>query len=191
VTTKKNSDLIGIVLMGGKSQRMGKDKSLISYHGIPQYQYLHQLLSYFCEEVYLSNNASQTSNLDSNYQFITDLNNDCGPLEGIRSAFEQVNKALLVVPCDMPNINSDTINALIHARDSNYDAVCFQDDKGFINPLLSIWELSCKHKLDIYKGASAKQFLETANTKTLKGDINSLQNINTTDEFNDFLKHQG
>ena len=37
----------GLVLSGGQSSRMGTDKALIDYHGIPQYAYVYDLLLRF------------------------------------------------------------------------------------------------------------------------------------------------
>ncbi|MFT5737968.1 MAG: molybdopterin-guanine dinucleotide biosynthesis protein A, partial [Maribacter sp.] len=35
-----NAKIYGLVLAGGKSTRMGVDKGLITYHGLPQRDYL-------------------------------------------------------------------------------------------------------------------------------------------------------
>lgn len=191
MTTRKRKDLTGIVLIGGKSQRMGKDKSLIAYHGKPQYQYLHHLLTHFCEEVYLSCNKSQAENFDSSYQLITDLNDNQGPLEGIKSAFIKISKPLLLVPCDMPDISRTSLNSLIEARDLNHDVICFQDHDGYINPLFAIWENSCIAKLKHFDGDSPNQFLKMVKAKILKMDSGELKNINTPSELNNYFKNQG
>ena len=46
--------LYGLVLSGGRSTRMGKDKGLINYHGIPQRDYIYNLLNEVCDETYMS-----------------------------------------------------------------------------------------------------------------------------------------
>ncbi|WP_185153364.1 NTP transferase domain-containing protein [Fulvivirga lutimaris] len=191
MTTRKNSDLIGIVLMGGNSQRMGKDKSQISYHRIPQYQYLFQLLSKYCSEVYLSCNAKQQTKIESSFPLIKDVNDNKGPLEGIKSAFNIIDKSLLTVPCDMPVINDELILQLINSRNSDLDAVCYSDTDGHINPLFAIWEESCIEELKKFKGDSPKQFLKLVRTQVLKASSEALKNINTPDELNLYLKNQG
>ncbi|MEP6951744.1 MAG: NTP transferase domain-containing protein, partial [Ginsengibacter sp.] len=46
--------LNGLVLAGGKSERMGYDKGMIVWHGREQQYYLADLLKNLCEEVYIS-----------------------------------------------------------------------------------------------------------------------------------------
>ncbi|MEQ8476704.1 molybdenum cofactor guanylyltransferase [Fulvivirga sp.] len=191
MTTRKNSDLIGIVLMGGNSQRMGKDKSQISYHDIPQYQYLFQLLSKYCSKVYLSCNAQQPTTIESSFPLIKDVNDNAGPLEGIRSAFKVVNKSILTVPCDMPGINDELILQLINSRNSDLDAVYYSDSDGRINPLFAIWESSCIEELNKFKGDSPRQFLRLVKTKVLKASSEALKNINTPDELKSYQDNQG
>ena len=49
----------GLILIGGKSSRMGREKHLIPYHNAPQYLYLHKLLSEICDDVYVSCSSDQ------------------------------------------------------------------------------------------------------------------------------------
>ena len=55
----------GLVLIGGRSTRMGQDKSQLVYHEKPQREYLTDLLRPYCDTVYWSMNAKQTSELTS------------------------------------------------------------------------------------------------------------------------------
>ncbi|MCB0529955.1 MAG: NTP transferase domain-containing protein, partial [Saprospiraceae bacterium] len=43
--------LYGLVLAGGESRRMGTPKSLISYHGMPQYRHAATLLGAYCSKI--------------------------------------------------------------------------------------------------------------------------------------------
>jgi molybdopterin-guanine dinucleotide biosynthesis protein A len=52
----------GLILVGGQSVRMGTDKSQLSYHGKPQWQYLYDLLLPFCQKTYLSCRQNQKDN---------------------------------------------------------------------------------------------------------------------------------
>ena len=49
-----NNDIMGLVLAGGRSQRMGMDKGMLQYHGKPQREYLYEQLEPICSRVFLS-----------------------------------------------------------------------------------------------------------------------------------------
>ena len=131
----------GLVLSGGKSTRMGKDKSLIAYHeGKPQRQYVFDLLSDCCENVFTSCRKEQEipkplNPLPDRYDF-------GGPINGILSAFAlHPDKAWLVVAVDMPNITSQTLLTLLSQRDPNRLATCFLHPlENAPEPLLTLWE---------------------------------------------------
>ena len=68
------SILNGLVLAGGKSTRMGKDKGQISYHGIPQSTYLYNLLKDICDNTFLSIREDQQNQYDDTFNVIVDQN---------------------------------------------------------------------------------------------------------------------
>ncbi|UII29826.1 NTP transferase domain-containing protein [Fulvivirga ulvae] len=133
----KVPELYGLVLIGGESRRMGKDKSLISYHSTNQRKHSFDLLSHFCRYVYLSCNTNQAKSIT--LPFIEDSNNYKGPLKGILSAQEEFREvAWLVLACDMPFVDEEVLSILVKHRDPNAMATCFYH--GFPEPLCSIWE---------------------------------------------------
>ncbi|HNP19887.1 MAG TPA: molybdenum cofactor guanylyltransferase [Fulvivirga sp.] len=171
----------GLVLCGGKSTRMGEDKSLINYNGDPQYLYCYNLLSKYCNKVYLSCNTSQAERFDP-LPCIIDKYDGMGPMEGIRNAFEYEPTAnWLIIPCDMPFITKTEIELLIKGRSRSIDAVCFKD-KEDINPLFGIWEESCGERLKHYKGDSPKRFLKSLPINVLQANYKSLINVNDQKE---------
>ena len=56
--------LFGLVLAGGKSQRMGEDKGLINYHGKIQREYMADLLDDICEETFISCRPEQAAEIE-------------------------------------------------------------------------------------------------------------------------------
>ncbi|HNP08536.1 MAG TPA: NTP transferase domain-containing protein, partial [Cyclobacteriaceae bacterium] len=118
----KAKPLYGLVLGGGLSSRMGKDKGHLNYHGQPQRDYVFKLLEKFCDRVYYSANAQAIS--DNNT--IKDAYPFQGPLNGILSAFKfQSDVAWLTVPIDMPFVDESIIQFLIDHRDVSRVATCF------------------------------------------------------------------
>ncbi|MBX2962557.1 MAG: molybdenum cofactor guanylyltransferase [Cyclobacteriaceae bacterium] len=178
----------GLILAGGKSSRMGTDKALIDYHGKPQREYLFDLLSKYCAQVYLSCKEAahvppQLNPLPDHY----DLNT---PLNGILSAFNfNPATAWLTVPVDMPLIDAETIKYLIDHRNPEKIATCFWDSTGKLpEPLLALWETSANNLLSDYytnSGFSIREFLchhpvnmVTATTPNWLKNINSFQELN-------------
>jgi molybdenum cofactor guanylyltransferase len=123
----------GLVLCGGKSTRMGIDKALMEYHGIPQYQWAANLLDGFCDAIYFSVSKALADQIVGPIIIDNELNQ--GPLGGIQSAFEfnaEVN--WLIMPCDMPELQSSEIELLVERK----KAGCFEIE-GRVNPLLAYW----------------------------------------------------
>ena len=133
--------LYGLVLAGGKSQRMGQDKGQISYHGKPQRVFMAEILSQLCEQTYLSVRSSKNQTT-KNYPFIEDTFYDLGPFGAIASAFrQQPNAAWLVVACDLPLLDLETLDYLVKNRNTSAVATAFNSPVNeFPEPLISIWE---------------------------------------------------
>lgn len=133
--------LYGLVLAGGKSQRMGKDKGQINYHGKPQREFMADVLNEICDETFLSVRSSKKET-PTNYPFLEDTFYDLGPFGAIASAFRhQPNAAWLVVACDLPLLDLETLDFLVKNRQSSAVATAFNSPVNeFPEPLISIWE---------------------------------------------------
>ncbi|MEN8788480.1 MAG: NTP transferase domain-containing protein [Flavobacteriaceae bacterium] len=136
-----NENLYGLILAGGKSTRMGMDKDRISYHGLPQSLYLFSLLDKLCQNTFLSIRADQQKEY-SDYNFVVDENIYRGPFNGILSAHkENPEAAWLVIACDLPLIDQETLQLLVSERDRSKKATALATDKtGLPEPLAAIWE---------------------------------------------------
>ena len=132
--------LKGLVFAGGKSQRMGQDKSEIQYHDKPQYVHLTNLLDRHVEKVYLSVKNDEFSTITQ--PSIQDTFGSLGPFGGLLSAFQQIpNSAFITLPCDAPFIDEELLGQLIDHRNTKKVATCFHNpDTSFPEPLITIWE---------------------------------------------------
>jgi molybdenum cofactor guanylyltransferase len=132
--------LNGLVLCGGKSTRMGKDKSALIYYDKIQKLHLVELLVPYCDKVYLSQPSE--SGQESEFPILYDKYTWQSPLNGIITALEfDSTSAWLIVACDMPFLSDDTINELIQYRQKEKYATVFRNPiNGFIEPLLGVWE---------------------------------------------------
>lgn len=132
--------LYGLVLAGGKSQRMGQDKGLMDYHGQPQREHIAQELSAFCDQVYISGRSDQE--ISSEFPSLPDTFTGLGPYGGILSAFRaHPDAAWLVVACDLPLLDQSTLEHLVTTRNISKLATAFNSPVNtFPEPLIAIWE---------------------------------------------------
>jgi cyclic pyranopterin monophosphate synthase len=130
-----------LVLAGGQSKRMMQDKSSIAYYGKPHAEFLADLLSDQCDEVYFSIREDQIHAPQfQRYPAIIDSTAQ-GPMSGILEAFNQYpNSHWLVVACDMPFIDQGAIQELVSQYDGQKSATCyFNKDKNWAEPLFAIY----------------------------------------------------
>ena len=181
--------LNGLVLAGGKSQRMGNPKDKINWHGKEQRYYAAGLLAPFCDEVFISCRQDQLENFDINYNALTDTFLNMGPFGGILSALRsQRDKAWLVVACDLPLLDEKSLEFLIENRNIEKVATTYESPfDGFPEPLITIWEPKSYPLLLNFLGSGItcpRKVLINSDTLILKpGNPDSLMNVNTPEDM--------
>ena len=110
----------GVVLAGGLSTRMGRDKALMRVHGQDKPDLLartHDLLAALLPRCWVSCRADTPRN---GYECLFDAKPDQGPAAGILAALqaarEQGFAAVLALSCDMPLMDAATLRRLLAAR---------------------------------------------------------------------------
>ena len=119
---KARGRVAGVVLAGGLSSRMGRDKALLRVYGLSRPDMLartHDLLASLLPQCWVSCRAGQPR---AGYQCVFDEKSDGGPTAGVlaalRAAQEQGFSAVLVLSCDMPFMDATTLRKLLAARQS-------------------------------------------------------------------------
>lgn len=137
---------------------MGTDKALISYHGDSQQEVMYDLALKICPRAFISLRSDQQKDLTSEMETILDRNEYAGPFNGILSAHaEHPEVAWLVLACDLPLLDLDTLKRLLDSRDPAKDATALATKaSGLPEPLAAIWEPSGL--------AKAIEYLKTANS---------------------------
>lgn len=139
--------LYGLVLAGGLSSRMGRDKAWIEYHGSPHALWLAGLINPLCAETLISYNSPYPENFDIPFERLPDamIFRDIGPMGGVLSAFlRNPDAAWLIVGCDYPNVNKEMLQTLIDARRPEISAVAFRNPESqLVEPLIAVYEPSC------------------------------------------------
>jgi cyclic pyranopterin phosphate synthase len=112
----------GLVLTGGKSERMGEAKALINYKGKAHAGYISDILAQYCDRVFLSAQPGQWEGSElSGYPVLHDEFDHGGPINGMLSAFRHdPNANWIVVACDLIHFNHQTVEKLLsHFEDVN------------------------------------------------------------------------
>lgn len=181
--------LNGLVLAGGYSRRMKRDKGGLLYHGITQREYCYNLLANICQERYISCREEQVPDIEGGLHIITDCYPDAGPMGALLSAFHQNSSAAwLVIACDMPFLNNDILQYLVNKRNPSLLATCFLDPKSeIIEPLCTIYEPSIYPILQdkfFNNDRSLRRVLKSLSTAIIAPpDIQAMININTPEEY--------
>jgi molybdopterin-guanine dinucleotide biosynthesis protein A len=180
--------LNGLVLAGGKSVRMGRDKGLLRWHGKAQRYFLADLLAKYCHEVFISCRAEQVPAITAaGYKALPDSAEVDGQYGAILSAMAvHSDKAWLVVACDLPLMNDEALARLIAARDSRMLATAYRSaEDGLPEPLAAIWEPSAcsmlQQKLSAGITCPRKALIQSApNVKLIDPlEPTAIMNVNT------------
>ena len=142
--------LYGLVLAGGQSSRMGRDKAALEYDGAPQLSRAVELLQPFCTDVSVSTRPDQSGEeLYRTFRTLPDVFIGFGPLGGILTALKsRPNAAWLVLGCDLPFVTPEVINRLMKQRNPFKLATAYRSEtEGFPEPLCAIYEPKSVYRL--------------------------------------------
>ena len=130
-----------IVLAGGKSRRMGRDKALIEVDGTPLISLIvGQLKPHFSRIIV---GAADDGKFDFlGLPVVQDKEPNCGPLMGLASTLEASESEVnFVMACDIPEVNVELIHTLMSLADG-YDCVIPSLGDGKYEPLFGVYRKS-------------------------------------------------
>lgn len=143
---KNCHNLRGLVLSGGESRRMGRDKGLISQDSLLWVNRAGMLLQSVNLPVSVMIRKAQrmtyASEVLSEFELLSDLDLPVGgPLKGLLSfhcLYPQSD--VLVLPCDMPNLTTALLTELIeiYAEKPDFEAWVFEN-KDVLQPFPGIY----------------------------------------------------
>ncbi len=183
------------ILAGGKSSRMGFDKALIKHsEGGNWLTHKIKLLNTLNLEIFVITNHSYHSkevNKKNNVELISDAQPFDGPLtcmEQIFSSFKTTTKNILIIPIDMPNLNTKLVYSLIKSWEENQNFALISHDGVFVQPLLGIYPINEENHSKLKKNLSSgkKNFLGWVDQiphKYFYAKNGDLININSKKEF--------
>lgn len=182
-----------IILAGGKSSRMGTDKSMLPINNQTMLEHIcKQLRGTFSQILISADDIEKYAPVG--FEVVRDKAADQGPLMGIASALEaSVNELNFVVACDIPYIKMDFVRKMLAEAGGADITVPITDDKKF-EPLFAVYR---KSALDAIKRALRKgnrkisDVFDLCEVKYIDlGKVDWLVNLNTMAEYEEFQRKQ-
>lgn len=176
--------VVGAVLAGGKSRRMGGNKALLPWAGAPLFAQVAHRLAAQTEAVVISSSANPA--LFAPWQVLADRFAAHGPLAGIHSgllwAKAQGASHLLTAPCDMPFVPTDLL-----ARLALHDCAYAIDGQSLHPcPTLALWPIHALESVETLLDARALRLTDlcrTLNAAPVAFDSAALVNLNTPEDL--------
>ena len=182
--------VFGLVLAGGQSRRMGRDKALLQHDGQSQLAHMVAVLDGVVDQVFVSARRDQANDSErSRFELIIDAYDDMGPVAGILSALQAHPQAdWLVVACDLPNIDQATLKFLLQHRSATQPFTAFRSTHDDLpEPLCAIYTAGSDALLQefIEQGlvCPRKMLIRSDTLLLTQPNPQSLDNVNTPDDL--------
>lgn len=106
-------NVTGILLAGGLSSRMGKEKGLVKVGNQYLYEYPLQVLEACCNEILIS--TCKDSVISRSYPIVCDETSGLGPIGGIYTCLKHSSNDLnVILSYDMPGVNEALVRYMLH-----------------------------------------------------------------------------
>jgi len=182
-------DATAIVLAGGRSRRMGTDKSMLPIDGRPMIDHIcRQLRGTFRQVLISANDVEKFSFLG--LDVIPDKICDEGPLRAVASALEASGNELnLVVSCDIPRIRLPVVRRIL-AEAEEADIVIPVTGEGQVQPLFAVYRRNIRRHLEDALASGARRFSDIYGLCRVRrkelGETDWFTNLNTRADYERF-----
>lgn len=183
------TELIGLILAGGKSSRMGTDKAFMLYNGKPVYRHMYKMLSPFCCSVIISCRKEQKP-LFHPHAAVEDMDEDIGPLAGLLAAWTKYpGRPLLVIAVDMPEVDRNLLARLVTTRNPKKLVTGFTGKNNiYVEPLCTIYEASFQEVIRTHAAENnhslSRLIQQLPDKETIKlPDLKALRSFNLPEDW--------
>ncbi len=185
-----NKPLYGLVLAGGKSRRMGHDKALLEHDGKTQLERMFVLLEAVTDKTFVSTRADQAEDAErGRFPQLVDAYEDMGPAAGILTALETHPDAdWLVVACDLPNIDAQTLRYLLEHCSATQPFTAFRSSyDGLPEPLCALYRAGSRALVAEFVGdgihCPRKMLIRSDSCLLEQPNPAALDNVNTPEDL--------
>lgn len=175
-----------VILAGGKSSRLGKDKTQIPLGEYSLSQWVFMRLNKICENVYISTKKHDKFNFEA--QFLVEKDPIYAPIVGMINAFNTLkSENILFVSVDTPFITSKTL----HSIASSNKSIAYAQSTDRVHYLLSKWHINTLDEL--VWGYKSKDFalhrvVKSHSNEAILATDEECFNINTMEDYAHALK---
>lgn len=188
-----------IILAGGRSERMGRDKKFLVFRGKSFLQRAVETAKELSDEVIVSigtreQKAEVLARGVQGVSIAVDHLPSKGPLVGLYNALRKCSREYAVVmPCDSPLLGPEVLRSLI-GMSRGYDAVVPREGK-FMEPLIAVYRVkpmleACETGIQARNWSVGEAVLRLKNIKYVKADAAGFLNVNTPEDMEKVLKHE-
>ena len=149
-----HSNILGVVLAGGKSQRFGEDKCQVKLGDKLLIDYiLSEIIDEFKEVLLISNNKIKYNN-SNKISLVEDTKRGLGPLGGILTAMKwirQNNKSykwISTFPSDTPFFKKQILNNFIEEIKSYEGKLFFINSNNTRHNIFGLWSIDLLERLE-------------------------------------------
>ena len=182
----------GIIIAGGKSSRMGFDKTQILYRGNTFMQHAISLLAQFTDDILISYHKDTKFP----YRVYTDEIPGTGPIGGLFTCLQHIqNSHAIVIPVDMPLLDAEVLNFLLKQSDNQKDINVFQSG-NYPQMLVGLYHkniVSVLKKQIERKDYKLQNLLQKSSYQFIPGDkfATRFMNVNSPGELSKLLQENG
>ncbi|HEY7628192.1 MAG TPA: molybdenum cofactor guanylyltransferase [Ilumatobacteraceae bacterium] len=174
--------VLGAVLCGGSSTRMGSDKATLPVDGVPMARRVaDSLLAAGCAPIVaVGGDADRLASLELDH--LGDQFPGEGPLGGVLTVLSVVGRAL-IVSCDIPHVRSASLLRLVEASAGHQAAIACTDH---VEPLCALWTTSALPVLRSRFMAGERAMhraIEGLDVAWVAMTPEELRNVNTPDDL--------
>ncbi|MEW6989952.1 NTP transferase domain-containing protein [Colwelliaceae bacterium 6441] len=184
-----NQNCLGVVLSGGLSSRMGKDKALLERKF--NSEKADNMLSFSGQQ--LKEAGVDDVIISGKQHGIADEYENLGPMGGIYTIIEKYHpKALLVLPVDLPLMDSESLAQLKRVGELSQQSCFYQDNylplylpiNAYVEQFFQQAFLPLKNKHHLVKGPSIRALIKQIPHQCLiPKNAQSLFNANTPEQW--------
>jgi molybdopterin-guanine dinucleotide biosynthesis protein A len=139
---QNRNQITGIILSGGQSTRMSKEKGLCLLNDKPMIEHIIEVLQPVCSTILISTNKEEYKYLG--YPLVNDKFDRIGPLNGIYSGLEaSTTEDNIILSCDIPLVSVELIKYIYGLRagfevvvpriENFYEPLCAYYNRKIIN----------------------------------------------------------